>query len=211
MTSTPSNPQPIQIHIPPTLTHLSIPLSTFISAHPQYTNFAVGTFIFTPAKNNNRKLLLIQRASTERGFPSKWEIPGGSTEPTDPTLLHSAARKTFEETGLHLTKVVRQVGDQGVEFITGGGTKRWLKLSFEIEVEEFEGLDGERVEERVQVRLDPEEHQAFVWGSEEDVSMGKYDITTGEQKELILRAFEMTRRGDKGNFTRDIVGNAAAS
>jgi 8-oxo-dGTP pyrophosphatase MutT (NUDIX family) len=55
---------------------------------------------------------------TERSFPNLWEVPGGSPELSDPTILHSVAREAFEETGLRLTKFVRQIGD-GVEFNTG--------------------------------------------------------------------------------------------
>ena len=190
-----TTPTPIQIHISPALTHFTTPLSTFISTHASYTNFVVGSFIFSPS---HKKVLLLQRASTERGFPSKWEIPGGSTELSDPTILHSAARETFEETGLHLTKVVRQVGDEGVEFTTEQGQKRWLKLSFEIQVMEVEGIgEEEGAEGNIEIRLDPEEHQAYVWAGEEDIRMGKYDITTPEQRELMLKAFELNR-GFKG-------------
>lgn len=75
---------------------------------------------------------------------------------SDPTILHSLARETFEETGLRLTRFVRQIGS-GVDFVTGYGVreKRWCKLSFEIEVSEIEGEDvscgnlGEHEEEEV--------------------------------------------------------------
>ena len=67
-----------------------------------------------------------------------WEIPGGSVDRSDPTILHGLAREVFEETGLKLTKFVRGVGN-GIEFATGP-RKRWMKLSFDIEVEG--GIDG---------------------------------------------------------------------
>ena len=64
---------------------------------------------------------------------------------SDPTILHSLARETFEETGLRLTRFVRQVGS-GIDFVTGYGVreKKWCKLSFEIEVAEIEGGDLSR-------------------------------------------------------------------
>lgn len=65
-------------------------------------------------------------------------------------MLHSVAREVFEETGLHLTRVVRQVG-KGVEFTSSANTvdkngvlkprRVFLKLTFEIEVAELE-LEG---------------------------------------------------------------------
>ena len=186
-----TTPNPIEIHVPPTLTAFTVPLSTFISTHPSYTNFVIGSFIFSPS---HKQLLLLQRAPTERAFPSKWEVPGGSIELSDPTILHSAARETFEETGLRMTRVVRQVGDEGVEFTTEGGSKRWLKMSLEIEVMELEGIGKEEgAEERVEVRLDPWEHQAYVWARKEEIRAGRYDITTPEQRELMLKAFEPYR------------------
>lgn len=82
---------------------------------------------------------------------------------------------------------MRQVGD-GVVFGTGG--ERWLKFCFEIEVEEM----GEG-EVEVEVVLDPEEYQAFVWAGEEDVRGGRYPVVTGEMQQLMLRAFELRRGG----------------
>jgi len=84
---------------------------------------------------------------------------------------------------------VRQVGD-GVRFEAGG--ERWLKLSFEIEV--LEMRDGGMVE----VRLDPEEHQACAWVSEEDVRGERYQVVSEEQRALMLRAFELHGGGREG-------------
>lgn len=133
--------KPIQIHISPSLSHLAISLPTFLSRNKQYTNLAVSSFIFrsyTPTTSAPH-LLIVQRAASERSFPNLWEVPGGSCEASDPTILHSLARETFEETGLRLTKYIRQVGS-GMDFVTGYGMrqKKWRKLSFEIEVAEIE-------------------------------------------------------------------------
>ena len=82
-----------------------------------------------------------------------------------------------------------------MEFTTGrGGINRWLKLSFEIEVQELEEERGEAGE--VPIRLDPAEHQAFAWVEEGDMHSEKYDIITPEQRALMLTAFELGRRGD---------------
>lgn len=164
MSSPITSPQPISIHIPPSLRHLAVPLSQFLSANPRYTSLVIGACIFAPQHQHQPttlpqsgdgrdgltsapRLLLVQRAATERAFPNLWEVPGGSSEATDPTVLHSVAREVFEETGLHLTRVVRQVG-QGVEFTSSSNIvdqngvprprKVFLKLTFEIEVAELE-------------------------------------------------------------------------
>lgn len=184
MSSVASNP--ISIHINPQLHHLAIPLQKFLENNPRYKTLAVGALIFSaqPHQSIPVRLLLVQRAATERGFPNLWEIPGGACEPEDPTILHSVAREVFEETGLHLTKLVRQVGN-GVEFLTGSGGQRnpWIKLSFEIEVLEIpctakhvqvdndksDGLTGQAASDSVKVILDPSEHQAFRWVSEQEL------------------------------------------
>ena len=206
---------PIQIHIPPSLAHLAIPLSTFLAqnSNTQYTNLAVSSFIFAPSSSNSTslsptssappRLLIVQRATTERSFPNLWEVPGGSCEVSDPTVLHSLARETFEETGLRLTRFCRQIG-HGEEFVTGYGAreKKWRKLSFEIEVAEINGVDA--VEEgvggvedvnEVSVTLDPTEHQAYAWVMEEEIKEDKYAIITAKAKELMLEAFA-TRKID---------------
>ncbi|KAL9104566.1 MAG: hypothetical protein Q9163_000488 [Psora crenata] len=140
-----STQTPIQIHIPPSIHKHAIPLTSFLQTHPQYSNLAIGAFIFHPPPSSllsvpstsnisPPRLLIVQRASSERAFPNRWEVPGGSSEVQDPTILHSAARETFEETGLKLTRFVREIG-KGVEF--GSRKKRWVKLSFEVEVQEL--------------------------------------------------------------------------
>lgn len=206
-------PTPIQIHIPPSLAHLAIPLSSYLQKNPFFTNLAVGACIFAPAVNlqsisSPPRLLLVQRAATERGFPNLWEVPGGSAEVEDPTILHSVAREVFEETGFTLTKFVRAIGN-GVQFTTGKD-KKWMKLTFEIEVVEdvgsiaggtndgkrrlktaFDGVAAEVTVGNVTVRLDPAEHQAFRWVTEADLeTWGPGKIVVEEQRQMMLQALK---------------------
>ena len=134
-------------------------------------------------------------------------MPGGGCEPGDPTILHSVARETFEETGLMLTRFIRQIGD-GQEFVCSKGP--CLKLSFEIEVQGLEGqgmghrlMHGEDKESGkeqghddtvgrgAEITLDPEEHEDYVWATEEDVRTGRYPGMSAEQQALMLKAFEL--------------------
>jgi 8-oxo-dGTP pyrophosphatase MutT (NUDIX family) len=180
---------PISIHIPPQLCHLAVPLDKFLESNPKYNGLAVGAFIFLSAQRHGLpepRLLLIQRAASEKGFPNLWEVPGGASEPHDPTVLHSVAREVFEETGLRLTRFVRQLGD-GVQFMTGPKShpKLWIKLSFEIRVAEIDypsfapeigtsttsgrepvQTSGVEVNKSIPVCLDPNEHQAHMWVTE---------------------------------------------
>ena len=217
-----TTPTPIQLHIPPGLSNLRIPLSTFLARNPNYNVLAVGACIFFPphpalsprqqqtpspliSSLSKPCLLLVQRASTEYGFPDLWEIPGGSSEPSDPTILHSVAREIFEETGLTVCNFKGLVGE-GVEFSTGrfDNVKKWLKLAFEVEVVEIPspGNQGHRPAESgakssvedISITLDPEEHQRYAWVTEEDVRRtgpGAYQITTEAQREMMLQAFAL--------------------
>ena len=226
-------PTPIHIHIPPSLQQYTTPLTRYLTAHPQYTNLVVSAFIFdapaqisTPDKERPTRLLILHRAAHERSFGNRWEVPGGSSDVTDPTILHSLAREVFEETGLILTRFIRQVGNM-VEFQTGKGERRrnWAKLNFEIEVAEIDGIvdqaaevnddgfmgkgagsqdEGHKSTDRSEaaapdatVTIDPQEHQGYAWATADDIASGKYMIATPEQRDLILGAFR-ARRDDGG-------------
>lgn len=153
-------------------------------------------------------------------FIPGWEVPGGSVDTSDPTILHGLAREVFEETGLKLTRFVRTVG-QGIEFNTGP-QKRWIKLNFEIEVQggasgtftiALSGLPGafgtdeayalpesaDKILENTKIILDPTEHQAFKWATKEEVDgWGMDSIVTPEQRDMMLLAFEQRDQIEAG-------------
>ena len=108
--------------------------------------------------------------------------------------MHSAARETFEETGLRLMRFVREVG-KGTEF---GNGKTWVKVSFEIEVVEMQGRKAEDEEDDIEIRLDPEEHQDYKWVTEQEIREDRYPITSSEQKEVMLEGFGLRKAGDAG-------------
>ena len=165
-----------------------------------------------PSSTPETRLLLLQRSSRD-SFPDRWEVPGGSSDRLDPTILHSVARELFEETGLRLNRFVRQVGD-GIVFETGPESKkkRCLKLSFEVEVSEIpstfhegNGRIAGRVLDSLSITLHPAEHQEFAWATEEDIKNSDpnralrdrrpYEIFTEDQRLLMLQAFELHMAG----------------
>ena len=177
-----------------------------------------------PSSTPETRLLLVQRSSRD-SLPDLWEVPGGSSDRRDPTILHSVARELFEETGLRLNRFVRQVGD-GIVFETGpeSNKKRCLKLSFEVEVSEIPSTsqdhlhgqyDTARLEDNggiagqvldsISITLHPAEHQKFAWATEEDIKNsdpnralqngGPYEIFTEDQRLLMLQAFELHMAG----------------
>ena len=225
------SPSLISIHIPQALQKHTIPLTAFLQAHPQYNNLAIGAFIFHPPLSflfapcpgpssiSEWRLLLVQRAASEPAFPHLWEVPGGQSDDADPTILHSVARETFEETGLRLTRFVREIG-KGVEFESR--KKRWVKLNFEVEVQElwsYSGsgghviepeqgvVDRERVHSRggegagasvpghqdIVVTVDPQEHQKYKWATEEEIRDMAGQIVTTEQFDVMMRAFALKK------------------
>ncbi|MCJ1434041.1 hypothetical protein MMC27_003407 [Xylographa pallens] len=192
-----SSPNPIQIHIPSTLTPFAVPLTSYLTTHPSFSRLAISACIFAPAHLSTpptTRLLLLHRAHTEPSFRNLWEIPGGGVEATDPTVLHALAREVFEETGLHLTRFIRQVGPG--EVLTGGDEStpiRCQRLSFEIEVAEMGSVEAPLEEERdgmaarglsvledVRVVVDPAEHQGFRWVSEAEVRDATCLVASGE-------------------------------
>ena len=124
-------------------------------------------------------------------MPNLWEVPGGSCDSHE-TILEGAVRELWEESGLIATEVLRQVGVVP-EWLDG--EKVWCKFSFEV-----------KVEERMEVVLDDEEHQKFLWVSEEECRSGvvvrggertEIEFTTEVQVNTILEGFRLRKEGNK--------------
>ena len=178
--------------ISPDLTKFEISPSEYLHNHADNPNvLVVGACIIAKPKStptgDKPHLLLVQRAATERGFPNFWEVPGGSAEQRDATVLDALVREVNEEAGMVIKKFVRLV-EPAMQFTTRKGkwTKLWVKLSFLVEVDEEKvGLDGtlfehsevsnvgrvmtDRVVGFPKVKLNPEEHQKYLWLTKDDI------------------------------------------
>jgi 8-oxo-dGTP pyrophosphatase MutT (NUDIX family) len=155
-----------------------------------WDGLASGVFVFDAAG----KVLLIQRASHD-SMGDRWEVPGGAVDDEDPSILHGAARELWEEAGLVATGfrslvVARQEGDTpGHVFSNRTRTKTFCRIAFAADVKATD-----------KVTLDPNEHQAYVWATEDQVREEKIEdqdipITYKDMKDLILASFK-SRRGD---------------
>ncbi len=127
-------------------------------------------------------------------FLDLWELPGGGSELTDWKILDIVANKTFEQTGLHLKKFVKQVGN-GVEYKNSDGLG--VMLCFEIEIKEV--TDEGRIEKydslgELEVELDREKHHEFVWATEQEIIDEIFPVETPEHKAVMLQAFELRRQ-----------------
>jgi len=144
------------------------------------------------------RLLLIQRAAHD-AYPNVWETPGGSADPLPGVrVVAEAARELWEETGLRATAATALV-DSHTWMIDGDAARVCLKLAFLFEVEQGGDADGE-----LGVVLNPDEHQSFVWVTEEEARMnrcGNVDIIWSfhNQKDLALAAFDVQRQQQQQN------------
>ncbi|KAI1486874.1 NUDIX hydrolase domain-like protein [Biscogniauxia mediterranea] len=169
-------PVPTAFTVAPSAHNFNVPLQDFTESCEGVSGIAVGACVFNP----DGKVLLVQRAPTD-SLPLLWEVPGGGCDFEDETVLHSVARELWEESGLRAQRIGDELGVLDL-FRTRRGL-RVRKFTFLVEVDGYD------------VRLDPSEHQAFLWASEEDVRAkrcGNVEIvyTNEAQEEVIRKAFE---------------------
>ncbi|KAM7199493.1 NUDIX hydrolase domain-like protein [Naviculisporaceae sp. PSN 640] len=190
-------------------------------ARPPVPKFlATGAIVFDhrppPNSDHPPRTLLIQRAAHD-SMPLNWETPGGGCDDDDPSILHACARELKEEAGLDAVSVgpVVPCASSRITSMTDGnaeaGQAEWgermggqffltrrgglvCKFYFIVELPE---------DSASRVNVDPNEHSAFVWATEDEVRRKKMDgengiqldFTTREQYEVILAAFKMWNSG----------------
>lgn len=204
----PPPPPPADFTLDPALSAYNVLIHDYLSrlnetATPKLEGLATGAVIFSahhPAGQPDR-VLLVQRAPHD-SMPNRWEIPGGAVD-EDETVVGGLAREVWEESGLEVRRFVACVGageglGAGAVFRTTRG-RFIFKLTFIVEVEDSSA-----------VNLDPDEHQDYVWATEEECRAklvegsagGKAPtelvFTTTAQEESIMKAFEI-RRKDRGD------------
>ncbi|KAF4980138.1 hypothetical protein FDECE_17941 [Fusarium decemcellulare] len=157
-----------------------------------WDSLATGALVF----DAQDRILLLQRAPDD-SMPNKWEVPGGACDDEDPSVLYGCARELWEEAGLEL-RHIRQVipdglnGRPGAVFTNRTGKRFFCKFSFIVDVDQGQ-----------EVKLDPKEHQDFVWATEEEVrneAIGdrKIPLTNSLMTNLVTMAFDM-RKANKGD------------
>lgn len=154
----------------------------------KFDGMATGNIVFNP----DDKVLVVQRA-THDSLPNRWEFPGGAVDDEDRTIFHAAARELWEESGLvakRFTHIVAESPDKepGEIFHNRHKTKVFVRFTFHVEVESCDD-----------VKLDPNEHQAYAWASEEDIRRQTIDdkemfITRWTVQALFLEAFRLRKK-----------------
>ena len=162
---------------------------------PPLNAVAVGAVVFDALG----RVLLIQRAHHDSA-PDLWEVPAGKADLAgDMTVLAAVVRELWEEAGLVAINIRRLVPlpDDGLKQRGRGrlpgceckdrhGRWRWCFLAFEVDVRET-----------AHVVLDPDEHQAFLWATEDEVRDEQtrhkmpLPITNVLMKKFILQAFRI--------------------
>lgn len=150
-----------------------------------WDGLASGCIVF----NKAGRVLLIQRASHD-SMPNRWEVPGGAVDEEDQTLFYGAARELWEEAGLVAKRFAYIVAEgPGREpeqvFQNSTATRTWCRFAFVVEVEDSE-----------HVKIDPAEHQDYVWATIDEVRsqrIGERElpITTEGMSNLVLEAFRL--------------------
>lgn len=186
----------------PSLSGYNHPIPTFLALHDKHWDgICTSAVVFHPETD---KVLLIQRARHDSGGLS-WETPGGATDAEDPSILHGCVRELWEEAGLRGRFVRRIVsgfeeGDDAGEDLSGGLKGRvftsWRRklifcfFTFVVDLKLEEMSEG--------IKLDPNEHEDYVWASEEEVEAGKVGdkdipLTHEAQRALIREAYRLRR------------------
>lgn len=117
---------------------------------------------------------------------SWWGVEGQDQSPRN-----ALEREVQEETGLLLSRVTHALPVQTWRRFKGREWHEWVGLPYIIEVSKratSQDVPQPVMEWEDAIRLNPEEHQAFTWATEDEVRSGKYKMF-GNHKEAILEAF----------------------
>jgi 8-oxo-dGTP pyrophosphatase MutT (NUDIX family) len=164
---------------------------TYSLIHPgKNYHYIASALVFDNEISMGPRVLLIQRSARDT-MPNLWEVPGGSVDHDDKSILHAVARELWEEAGLAATKIGRLVGAPQIFAVRPGSGKEFCKFTFLVEVEQTS-------DEGLKLKLDPMEHQKFVWATEGGVRAGKVgnvelEFTSWEVEQTVLEAFRVRK------------------
>ncbi|KAL1868943.1 hypothetical protein Daus18300_005779 [Diaporthe australafricana] len=191
----------------PSVAEFTLPKHSYLAARPDapFGYIAASSLVLDSSSSTTGggaagppRVLLLQRAAADEDDPNKWEPPGGACDDGDASILHAAARELWEEAGLEVTRVEGLVGRPFFFDLSGGG--RVCQFHFAMQVRRTAGCGGEGGPPAV--RLDPVEHQRFVWATEDEARAGRagragdveLDFTMREVQETVLLAFGYFRK-----------------
>ncbi|KAJ4368572.1 hypothetical protein N0V86_009479 [Didymella sp. IMI 355093] len=162
----------------------------YLEAHPDAAAKLVATAaLVLDSSPPQPRILLLQRAASD-SYPGKWEPPGGAVDDEDLSILHGAARELWEEAGLRAAHVGGPVGEPHLFRRSNGDMICQFSFAVHVLSEEDAALT---------TKLDPNEHQQYVWATEEEVRAGRAGIVDlefvrGDVKSTVLLAFSHADR-----------------
>jgi 8-oxo-dGTP pyrophosphatase MutT (NUDIX family) len=157
----------------------------YLKAHPGAAFKLVATAaLVLDTSHPEPRILLLQRAAND-SHPGKWEPPGGAVDDEDLTILHAAARELWEEAGLQACRIGGPVGDP--HFFPRSNGDQICRFNFAVHVLSNDGA-------ALRTQLDPNEHQSYVWATEEEVRASRtgavdLEFVKEEVKRTVLLAF----------------------
>jgi 8-oxo-dGTP pyrophosphatase MutT (NUDIX family) len=174
----------------PSVAEFAVSKRSYLTARPgaSFSYIAISTLVLDARIASKPRVLLLQRAASDED-PNKWEPPGGACDDDDKSILHAAARELWEEAGLQAAHIGGPVGDP--YFFTLSDRKKVYQFNFAVHVRTDRGTPSV-------VRLNPEEHQRFVWATEGEIKARKadgmdLDFTREEVERTVLLAFSSFR------------------
>lgn len=219
MAPPPPPPEVFQYTVDPSLEAFNVSPQQWLATNDKHFQ---GIAVANVVLDERDRVLLVQRAAHD-SMPNRWEVTGGAAdEEVDDndndddtkkagqhprnTILSGAARELWEEAGLiatHFTHLVPQPAEAPVRGATEApppayadhpgfiytnrtGTVSFLRFVFHVLVKSTDN-----------VVLDPEEHQDYVWATEEEVRAGMTEdnrdipATVPATRAYILEAFRL--------------------
>ncbi|KAF1965067.1 NUDIX domain protein, partial [Bimuria novae-zelandiae CBS 107.79] len=168
----------------------TVPKHAYLAARSDasFGYIATSALVLDTTTASGPRVLLLQRAASDED-PNKWEPPGGACDDEDPSILNAAARELWEEAGLIVAQIGGVIGTP--HFFTLEDGKRVCQFNFVMQVENDAGTPPA-------VRLDPNEHQQYVWATENEVKIKEVgdinlDFTREEVRQTVLLVFDYYR------------------
>ncbi|KAI9809743.1 MAG: hypothetical protein M1825_000176 [Sarcosagium campestre] len=175
----------------PSVEEFAVPKKSYLAARPgaSFGYIATSALVMDTRLASDPRVLLLQRAASDED-PNKWEPPGGACDDDDESILHAAARELWEEAGLEAAQISGPISDPYFFALDHG--EKVCQFNFAVHPRTTDGAISSAV------RLNPEEHQRFVWATESEVKVRKADgmdlnFTRREVERTVLLAFDYFR------------------
>ncbi|KAK8150578.1 hypothetical protein G3M48_000796 [Beauveria asiatica] len=178
-----------QFRYHPSVADFAVPKKEYLAAHADgaFGYIATSAIVVDGFAGPDPRVLLLQRAAGDSD-PNLWEPAGGACEDDDASILRAAARELREEAGLEAAYIAGQAGKPHF-YLADDDAKKVCQFNFVV-------LPRQEDQEPA-VRLDPDEHQRFVWATKAEVEARRVEsegvdlvFTREEVCVSVLQAFD---------------------